>query len=244
MKANEIAAAAVAESAMRRHGRRVPTSASPLSPSWAGVHCRRQYFELGRRAFPSYRPILTSSEEISTLFDCRYRGYYQLTPTVETAMSNDRRRLLGMFSVLASVTLLCRPLSAQAASSPDALLAANKTLDETISRLDIAGLTALSLNEPHVYAIHPNAREITSGPEAVQKSWQAVAERFADLSVKLENPRAVVRDNVGWVSGVEVVTGKRKTGEQVTYSALTTNIFELRNGRWLLSAHLTSRVPA
>lgn len=60
--------------------------------------------------------------------------------------------------------------------------------------------------------------------------------------MKLESPRAVVRDNVGWVVGTEVVSGKRKTGESVAYTALTTNIFEKRNGRWLLSAHLTARL--
>ena len=158
-------------------------------------------------------------------------------------MSNERRRLLGMFSALASGTLLNGCVSAQVTPSVESLVAANRLLDETISRLDTAGIDALSLNEPHVYAIHPNAREITFGQEAVRKSWLAVAERFAELSLVLQNPRAIVRDNVGWITGTEVVTGKRRTGEQVTYSALTTNIFELRNGRWLLSAHLTARVP-
>ncbi len=93
-------------------------------------------------------------------------------------------------------------------------------------------------------AIHPNARQITIGWEEVRKSWLGVAERFSELSVKLDNPTAVVRDNVGWVTGTEVVNAKRKTGEVVNYTALTTNIYEKRNGRWLMSAHLTARVPS
>lgn len=174
------------------------------------------------------------------------------TLTRENAMATDRRRLLGMFSTLASGTLLSGPVAAQVASavassatsSVESLVAANKLFDAMISRLDTAGIDSISLNEPHVYAIHPNAREITFGPEAVRKSWLAVAERFTELNVVLENPKAVLRDSVGWVTGNEVVTGKRKDGALVSYSALTTNIFEFRNGRWLLSAHLTSRVPA
>ena len=123
-------------------------------------------------------------------------------------------------------------------------MAANRAFDEALSRLDIAAIEALSLQESHAMAIHPSARQITFGWDAVRKSWQGVAERFAELSVKFENPQAVVSDNVGWVSGTEVVSGKRKTGETVTYMALTTNIFEKRNGRWLLSAHLTARLPS
>ncbi|MEO7402291.1 MAG: nuclear transport factor 2 family protein [Burkholderiales bacterium] len=123
-------------------------------------------------------------------------------------------------------------------------MAANRAFDDALSRLDIAAIEALSLQESHAMAIHPSARQIIFGWDAVRKSWQAVAERFVELSVKLESPQAVVRDNVGWVSGAEVVRGKRKTGETVTYTALTTNIFEKRDGRWLLSAHFTARLPA
>ena len=105
-------------------------------------------------------------------------------------------------------------------------------------------IEALSLHEPQAMAIHPSARQITIGWDAVRGSWEAVVERFAELSTKLESARAVVRDNVGWVSGTEVVAGKRKSGEAVGYSALTTNIFEKRNGRWLMSAHITARLPS
>ena len=157
-------------------------------------------------------------------------------------MAYDKRNFLKVVSAAATGSLLSGRSSAQVTSSVDALLTANRVFDEALSRLDIAALSAMSLREPHVFAIHPGAREITFGHEAVGKSWQSVADRFSELSVVLRDPRAVMRDGVGWVTGTETVTGKRKTGEAVSYSALTTNIFELRDGRWLLSAHLTSRI--
>ena len=159
-------------------------------------------------------------------------------------MAHDRRSVLGAIPALAVAALWAGDSAAQQSSTADELMAANRAFDEALSRLDMAAIEALSLQEPHAMAIHPSARQITFGWDAVRKSWQMVAERFAELSVKLESPQAVVRDNVGWVSGTEIVSGKRKTGETVTYTALTTNIFEKRNGRWLLSAHLTARLPS
>lgn len=159
-------------------------------------------------------------------------------------MAHDRRSILGAIPALAAAALWAGDSGAQQAALGEELMAANRAFDEALSRLDIAAIEALSLQEPHAMAIHPSTRQITYGWDAVRGSWQAVAERFGELSVKLESPRAVVRDNVGWVSGTEVVTGKRKSGETVSYTALTTNIFEKRNGRWLLSAHLTTRLPS
>ncbi len=158
-------------------------------------------------------------------------------------MTHDRRIILGAIPALAAAALWAEDSAAQQSSSSEELMAANQAFDEALSRLDIAEIETLSLQESHVMAIHPSARQITFGWDAVRKSWLAVAERFAELSVKLESPRVVARDNVGWVAGTEVVSGKRKTGELVTYTALTTNIFEKRHGRWLLSSHLTARLP-
>ena len=159
-------------------------------------------------------------------------------------MQHDRRNILYSITSLASAALWSADAAAQPASAVEEMLAVNRAFDEALSRLDIAALDALSLQESHVIAIHPNARQITIGWEEVRKSWLGVAERFSELSVKLDNPTAVVRDNVGWVTGTEVVNAKRKTGEVVNYTALTTNIYEKRNGRWLMSAHLTARVPS
>ena len=159
-------------------------------------------------------------------------------------MQHDRRHILYSITSLAGAALWSADAAAQPASPVEEILAVNRAFDEALSRLDIAALEALSLQESHVIAIHPNARQITIGWEEVRKSWLGVAERFSELSVKLDNPTAVVRDNIGWVAGTEVVNAKRKTGEVVNYTALTTNIYEKRNGRWLMSAHLTARVPS
>ena len=158
------------------------------------------------------------------------------------SMAHDRRSILGAIPALAAAALWSGESTAQQASSVEELIAVNRAFDEALSRLNMTEIEALSLQEPQAMAIHPSARQIMMGWDAVRGSWQAVVERFAELSVKLENARAVVRDNVGWVSGTEFVAGKRKSGEAVTYSALTTNIFEKRNGRWLMSAHITARL--
>jgi hypothetical protein len=40
-----------------------------------------------------------------------------------------------------------------------------------------------------------------------------------------------------------MVKGRRPSGESVGYVALATNIFEKREGRWLIVLHQVSRAP-
>ena len=52
-----------------------------------------------------------------------------------------------------------------------------------------------------------------------------------------------VKDNVAWVVGIEKVYAHRANGDLLDISALATNIFERRSGKWLLVHHHASRMP-
>jgi ketosteroid isomerase-like protein len=75
------------------------------------------------------------------------------------------------------------------------------------------------------------------------KSWEATFDRFADISVSMQDPQIRINENVAWVVGLEEVRGKLKNGETAVFTALTTNMFEKTGGRWLVVLHTTSRVP-
>ena len=44
-----------------------------------------------------------------------------------------------------------------------------------------------------------------------------------------------------WVAGLEKVRGKTKDGQDFSFTALGTNIFEKREGRWLMVHHHASK---
>ena len=134
------------------------------------------------------------------------------------------------------------PASAQD-SGAQAVATANSAFDAALSRRDLAAIEAMWLHAPHVMAIHPASRSPVLGWEAVRRSWMETFERFPELSVTLAEPQTHITGNVAWVVGIETVRGRRPDGVEVTFAALTTNVYELREGRWLIVLHHASRAP-
>src|SRR5882762_1484575 len=73
--------------------------------------------------------------------------------------------------------------------------------------------------------------------------WMGCSPPFAEISVSMKEPQIHLAQNMGWVVGIERVQGKSKNGDAVSFTAFTTNVYEKRDGRWLMVLHTTSRVP-
>lgn len=129
--------------------------------------------------------------------------------------------------------------------SPDtvAAVAANAAFDSAISQRDLKAMAALWAKDELVVAIHPRAKQLDTGWDAVRKSWEITFDRFSELSVHMQKPVVRVNNGTAWVSGIEVVEGRRKNGDPVSFSAFTTNIFEKKDGVWLMTLHSSSMVP-
>ena len=132
---------------------------------------------------------------------------------------------------------------AQQQTDEEGVLAANIAFDAAISRRDIQVMGMLWAQDAKVVALHPRSRQLDVGWEAVRKSWEQAFERFAELNVQMQQPTVRVNGGSAWVTGVESVQGKRKNGDSVSYSAFTTNVFEKKDGRWVMTMHYTSIVP-
>ncbi|MCS3451994.1 MULTISPECIES: YybH family protein [Bradyrhizobium] len=98
----------------------------------------------------------------------------------------------------------------------------------------IAGGRSLGLSATDAYGL---------GWDAVRKSWEGTFARFAEISVSMNEPQIHVAQNVAWVVGIESAEGKFKNGDAVSFTAFTTNMYEKRDGHWLMVLHTTSRVP-
>ncbi|MCK1424046.1 nuclear transport factor 2 family protein [Bradyrhizobium sp. 182] len=158
-------------------------------------------------------------------------------------MPNKLIRMIA--ATLSFITLALSPPAPSAAAGTEsaAITSANHAFDEALSARDIAAMDMIWAHEPHVVAVHPASKTPIIGWAAVRQSWEATFDRFAEISVSMQDPQIRINENVAWVVGLEEIRGKLKTGEAATFMALTTNIFEMSGGRWLMVLHTTSRVP-
>lgn len=123
------------------------------------------------------------------------------------------------------------------------LARANEAFDAALSRRDLATLDSAWLHDGMVTAVHPAGKTVVVGWDGVRKSWQAAFDAFPELSVTLKEPTVRVGGNFGWVVGVETIKGKRPNGDLVEFTAMTTNIYEFRDGKWLMLHHQANRAP-
>jgi ketosteroid isomerase-like protein len=144
----------------------------------------------------------------------------------------------GLIFILGTVNL-----HAEEKSDIEAVTAANLAFDTALSGRDINAMERVWAAEPYVIAVHPASKVLIVGPDAVRKSWEATFDRFAEISVSMKEPQIHLVQNLGWVVGIESVQGKSKNGDAVSFMAFTTNMYEKRDGRWLMVLHTTSRVP-
>jgi ketosteroid isomerase-like protein len=134
-------------------------------------------------------------------------------------------------------------LHAEQASDIEAVTTANLAFDAALSGRDINAMGKVWAAEPYVVAVHPTSKVVIVGWNAVRQSWEGAFDRFAEISVSMKEPQIHLAQNMGWVIGIEIVQGKSKNGDAVSFTAFTTNMYEKRDGRWLMVLHTTSRVP-
>lgn len=154
----------------------------------------------------------------------------------KSQMKSFSRLLLPMFLVAFGA------VSARADDKSE-VLAANTQVEQAFSKLDVKAIEATWAQDRSVSVIHPASKAPILSWEAVQKSYADHPVRYKNFSVVMENPQVTVNGNTAWVVGTEKVSAHRTNGDPLDISALATNIFEKRNGKWLLVHHHASRMP-
>jgi ketosteroid isomerase-like protein len=123
-----------------------------------------------------------------------------------------------------------------------AVLNANQKFYEALSAGSIEGISAACAHDPDVTALHETSTEVAVGWPAVLASWKAVPfESFAELSCVMTNLAVKVHGSIARVAGLERVRGKMKSGEPFAFTALGTNVYELRGDKWLIVHHHASK---
>jgi ketosteroid isomerase-like protein len=131
---------------------------------------------------------------------------------------------------------------AMASADAAAVRAVNDAFYRALSAGSIEDISAACAQDDDVTVLHEASKEVAVGWPAVLETWKAVPfDAFERLSVEMSGAVVQVRGPLAWVAGLEKVRGRTKGGEDFSFTALGTNIYEKRDGKWLIVHHHASK---
>jgi ketosteroid isomerase-like protein len=117
----------------------------------------------------------------------------------------------------------------------EAVLAANDAFYRAFESLDVAQMELVWLRAPHVTCVHPGWGALTGwGP--VMASWSRIFEDTLAMRFRLTEVEVEVRGDAAWVVCVENIESDTRDG-RMAGAVQATNLFERRDGRWLVVHH-------
>jgi ketosteroid isomerase-like protein len=149
-------------------------------------------------------------------------------------------------SIGSAVVILCALLIGSAAAQPqstetDAVKAANQAFYSAFSTRDIAAMQKVWSSDADIQNIGPTSKSVTVGWDKIGKGFESVFVAFPELKATME-PEIKIVDAVAWVTGIEQIQRKDKSGAISSGGNLVTNIFQKQDGRWLMAHHHASRI--
>lgn len=129
-------------------------------------------------------------------------------------------------------------------SAIDEVKAAVEAYHTALVSLDAAKMAPLWAHEETVMLINPRDKAVVIGWDAVPKAWEETFAPEAELKITQESgPYIRVVGDAARATGIVKSEIKLKPGQAITASTFQTDIFEKRSGKWLIVAHVASRVP-
>jgi len=122
-------------------------------------------------------------------------------------------------------------------SDVDRVNAASQLFIAAISARDIRAMDKLWAHESYATFIGPLSTTVVVGWEGVRKGWEMRFSQFDRVTISSAESHVHTNGAVAWAVGVEKVQLLRKNGETLGFDAFVTNVFERRDGRWLMVSH-------
>jgi ketosteroid isomerase-like protein len=115
---------------------------------------------------------------------------------------------------------------------------ANLAFYRAFERLDLDAMARAWVKAPYVKCIHPGG-ETLAGFEAVMASWKTIFENTERIRFSVHDIDVRIAGDLAWVSLTESVDMGFSAYERGT-SVAATNLYERRDGAWLLVLHHAS----
>jgi len=119
------------------------------------------------------------------------------------------------------------------------LEAANTAFYDAFETMNLDGMAALWLQDDAAYCVHPGG-EILRGWPRVRRAWAAVFASTSYIQFIVTNLEVAEHGDVGVVSCVENVLAGEASDHLHGGTAVATNVFVRREGRWRMLAHHAS----
>jgi ketosteroid isomerase-like protein len=133
---------------------------------------------------------------------------------------------------------------AQTDADVAAVTAANNAFYTAMTGLDAAAMEKVWAPEAYITNIGPRDKTVSAiGSPVVQNGFKSFFAALAQMVLKPIDPQVHVNGNVAWTVGLETGEAKQKDGTSRAIANLVTNIFEKKDGRWLLVSHHAQAVP-
>jgi len=124
----------------------------------------------------------------------------------------------------------------------DHVNAVSQAFIAAIMARDIDAMDKVWAHEPYATFIGPLSTTVVVGWEGVRKAWQMRFSQFDRVTISVTESHVHMNGKVAWATGMEKVQLLRKDGKTVDLDAFVTNVFEDRNGRWLMVSHQATPV--
>jgi ketosteroid isomerase-like protein len=126
---------------------------------------------------------------------------------------------------------------AQQSSEMDNVKAASAALYASLSTLDIGTLEKAWAHEPYVRYVGPTSKDIAVGWEEVRKTLETSNSALSARNVSLSQAQIRTNGTLAWEVGIEIAQRTLKNGEIRKTQHFVTNIYENKNGQWLVVSH-------
>jgi ketosteroid isomerase-like protein len=164
----------------------------------------------------------------------------RLRREISTLKENEMYRMSKLAVTSVSLLILGNAVGQERAgqmSDVDRVNAASQLFIAAISARDIRAMDKLWAHESYATFIGPLSTTVVVGWEGVRKAWEMRFSQFDRVTISSAESHVHTNGAVAWAVGVEKVQLLRKNGETLGFDAFVTNVFERRNGRWLMVSH-------
>ena len=127
--------------------------------------------------------------------------------------------------------------STQQKSDVDQVKAASQAFIAAITERDIRAMDKVWAHESYATFIGPLSTNVVVGWDGVSKAWEMRFGQFDRVTIALAESHVRTNGNVAWAVGVERVELLRKDGKTLSFDAFVTNVFEGKDGGWLVVSH-------
>jgi ketosteroid isomerase-like protein len=154
-------------------------------------------------------------------------------------------RLISQALLFSGVVLVAGNGTSYAADADD-VKAAIAAYHGALTDLDATKMGELWAHDDTVMDIEPTDKAISLGWDAVKKNLETEFANLAELKLmQADGPHIQVKGDVAWSTGMANATTLHPKGGPVLSNVLTyeTDVFQKRDGKWLLVSHTALRVP-